>query len=64
MSKITGMKIQNSRGQGFIEYALLLAVVVFIVIAVGKGPLKNGVSDTVTEAMKVTKAQAGKIGGS
>lgn len=53
----------NQRGQGFIEYALILALVVGIVVFVGQTTLKTGVNSVTRTAMNSAISQAGSLGG-
>lgn len=55
--------IKNHRGQGFIEYALILALVVGIVVFVGNSTLKTGVNSVTKTAMNSAISQAGSLGG-
>lgn len=54
----------NKRGQGFIEYALILALVVGIVIFVGNTTLKTGVNSVVKTAMNTAINSANGLGSS
>lgn len=49
----------NRKGQGLVEYALLIAAVVGIVVFVARGSLKSGVNTVVQTVMDRATEAAG-----
>lgn len=58
MKKLKSLKsvLKNTRGQGMVEYILILVVVVAIVLAV-KEPLKNYVTGDLMEKLRNASSQ-------